>query len=86
MKDQAQKSVLGLPGEPGLPGIEGLSQFSFSVLGLSDMMPSTDFINWYTDPSRGLGGLLGCTKDGKGVVGFVDSGIGVLAISKNSLL
>jgi len=78
------KSVPGLPGEPGLPGIEGFSQFSFGVTGLSDISPSTDFMNWYTDPHRGSGGLLGYAKDGKGVVGFADTGIGVLAISKNS--
>jgi hypothetical protein len=78
------KTVPGLPGEPGLPGIEGFSQFSFGVLGLPDISPSTDFINWYKDPSRGSGGLLGYAKDGKGVVGFADTGIGVLAISKNS--
>lgn len=77
------KSAPGLDSESGLPGIEGFSKFSFGVLGLSDM-PSTYFINWYTDPNRGKGGLLGYASDGKGVVGFSDNGIGVLAVSKGS--
>ncbi|MEM3404413.1 MAG: hypothetical protein QXJ17_07760 [Nitrososphaeria archaeon] len=82
------KRAPGLTGEPGVPAIEGFTQFSFGVAGLgidiSSTPPSNDFISWYTDSSRGSGGLLGYAKDGKGVVGFSDTGIGVLAISKNS--
>ena len=78
------KSVPGLPGEPGLPGIEGTSQLSFGVLGMPMISPSEDFMNWYTAPDRGKGGILGYSDKGKAVVGFSDTGIGVLAISKNS--
>jgi len=65
-------------------GLESLSPV-FGVIGLGIVpptMPSADLMKWYTDPSRGSGGLLGYTQDGKGVVGFADTGIGVLAISK----
>ena len=68
-------------------GLESCSPV-FSVVGLAinpkTTRPSQDLMDWYTNPNRGSGGLLGYTIDGKGVVGFADTGIGVLAISKGS--
>lgn len=69
-------------------GLESCSPV-FSVIGLAinpkTTRPSQDLIDWaLTNPNRGSVGLLGYTIDGKGVVGFADTGIGVLAISKGS--
>ena len=68
-------------------GLESCSPV-LSVVGLAinpkTTSPSQALKDWYTDPNRGSVGLLGYTQDGKGVVGFADTGIGVLAISKGS--
>jgi hypothetical protein len=72
--------------DSSLPAIQGFTLSSFGVSGWgfdwAKIPPSKDFVDWCTNPNRGTGGILGYTKDGKGVVGFSDTDIGVLAISK----